>query len=168
MIHPRGKLGIALSIVVAIILVITINALAYLYLQKYPPTASIFRLWDRFRGIEAMDEGVNTLLLGDSTCAANMDTGAFADRLGGSTIDLSVYAGMSMLADAWLLSAYVQKFGPPDNVIVARASHGYHVKHTVELLSAPPLRWGYWDKLGPAPPWEVGEKRALFIIKYLV
>jgi len=168
MLHPRGKLGIVVSVLVAIILVITINALAYLYLQKYPPAASIFRLWDSFMGIQAMDEGVNTLLLGDSTCAANLDTGAFTDRLGGQTIDLCVYGGMAMLADAWLLSAYVEKFGPPYNVVISRMSHGYHVKHTVELLAAPSLPWGYWDTLGLAPAWEEGELSELFITKYLV
>ena len=142
--HPHGKLRIAITVFVAVILVIVINAPAYHYLQNYPPSTggSIFRLWDGFMGIQTMDEGVNTLLLGDSSCAANLDTGAFTDRLGGRTIDLSVYGGMSMLADAWLLSAYVQKFGPPDNVVVARASHGYRVKHTVELLSIPIIIFG--------------------------
>ena len=168
-IHPHGKLRIAITVFVAVILVIMINALAYQYLQNYPPkSASIFRLWDCFMGIQTMDKGANTLLLGDSTSLANLDTGAFADRLGGETIDLSVYAGMSMLADAWLLSAYVQKFGPPDNVVVSRRSHGYGVKHTVELLAAPPLPWAYWDKLGLAPAWEEGELFELFITKYLV
>jgi hypothetical protein len=119
-------------------------------------------------GIQTMDEGVNTLLLGDSTCRANLDTGAFADRLGGQTIELSVYGGMSILADAWLVSAYIQEFGPPDNVVVSRASHGYHVEHTVELLAAPPLPWGYWDSLGLAPAWEGGESFELFATKYLV
>jgi hypothetical protein len=170
MIHPRGKLGIAVSVLVAIILVITINALAYLYLQNYPPSGggSIFRLWDCFMGIQTMDKGIDTLLLGDSSSRANLDTGAFADRLGGQTIDLSVLGGMSMLADAWLLSAYVQKFGPPDNVVVCRLSQGYNTTHTIELLAAPSLPWGYWDKLGLAPAWEAGEIRELFITKYVV
>lgn len=167
-IHPQGKGAIAVTISVMLVLVLLFNTLAYQYFQLFPPSTTDFRQWDSFKGIQNLNKPVDTLLLGDSTCATNLDTGAFADRLGGPAIDLSLYGGMSVITDAWLLTDYIQKFGSPKNVVLSRLSYGYSNSHTVELMATPPLPWAYWDNLGVTPEWKEGELSQLFITKYLV
>ena len=166
--HPRGKQGLIITVSVALVLILLVNILAYFYLQTYPPYTNAFRIWDSFSGIQSLDKRVDTLLLGDSSSGENLDVGAFSDRLGGQAFSLSIYGGMSVLTDAWLLSDYIQKFGPPHNVVFCILSDGYSATHTVELMAAPSLNWDYWDQLGVAPAWKDGELRNLFFTKYLV
>jgi hypothetical protein len=166
--HPRGKTGIFVTISVAIVFVLLINTSAYYYLLDQPPDTSAYYCFRYFRGIQTWDTGTGTLLLGDSSCMANLDNGAFADRLGGTAVNLGTTAQTSVLMDAWLLSTYIERFGAPRNVIVCRSASAYGASHTVEYMAAPPLPWDYWDELGVAPAWKRGEVKDLFVARYAV
>ena len=166
MFHPKGKTGVVVSILVAIAFVLTVNALAYQYLEAQPPRTDAFKSFSRFRGIQTWNTGVDTLLFGDSSCGVNLDTGTISDRLGGRAAKLTS-GGIPILMDAWLLSAYVERFGAPDNVVICHtAPTSYNRGHPIESIAAPPLPWNYWNELGVAPDWQEGELRELFITKY--
>jgi hypothetical protein len=109
---------------------------------------------------------VDTIILGDSTAGVNLVTGPIADRLGGNAINLGNNALSSLLMDAWMLNYYIERFGPPRNVIVMRSCNSYEKEHNLEFMSVVPLEWGYWDRLGVAPVWKDDEELSLFISKY--
>ena len=69
--------------------------------------------------------------------------------------------------DAWMLAAYIERFGAPRNVVLLRsAPSGYARGHTVEFMAGVPYEWGYWDRFGVAPEWKEGEQLELFLTKY--
>ena len=173
--HPQGKTGVAVSLSVALLFVFMVNLVAYSYLRIQPPNTEMpqtkwgwaFRPVPDFVGINQLKSPVDTLLLGDSTCDKNLPAGAFADRLGGSAINLGNINESSFLTDAWMLGDYVNRFGPPRNVLISRSSPwGYVRQHDIEFMSAIPLAWGYWNQLGAVPDWKPGELRNLFITRY--
>ena len=65
-----------------------------------------------------------------------------------------------------MLQYYLDKFGPPRNVVLLRGCHSYETGHDREFLSIVPLEWGYWDRLGVAPEWTDYQELKLFLSKY--
>lgn len=173
--HPRGWAGIAATLAVALVVLLVFNSGAYYYLREQPTSKSG---WDAkagayatlapWHGLMDLEGPVDTIVLGDSCADWDMVTGPIADRLGGTCINLGNNGGSSLLMDSWMLQYYIDRFGPPHNVIVLRSCSSYEGQHRLEFLSLVPLEWGYWDRLGPAPDWHKDELRRLFLSKYAV
>jgi hypothetical protein len=167
LLNSNGKNGIAISVLVAMAFVLLVNTILFQYLETEPPNITAFNPFNKFRGIQKWNAGVNTLLIGDSTCFFNLDEGAFSDRLGGQVANLGTTVQTSFLMDAWELSLYVKKFGAPKNVIISRdAPDGYNTMHSIEYMATPPLPWNYWNDLGVAPDLTKKELIRLAVAKY--
>jgi hypothetical protein len=165
--YTSSKKGIVISIVVALIFVLASNLAGFQYIRAQPISSASHLVLNRdWLGIQKMDKLADIILLGDSSCLNNLAPGAVADRLGGKVINLGNNAGTSLLMDAWMLSAYIEKFGAPKAVVIARTSSSYSVGHKIEFMSDPPLPWAYWDNYGAVPNWKDGEVRQLLIQKY--
>jgi len=173
--RPKGWAGIAATVAFIIATLLVCNLIAYYYLEKQPTSsygpeanqAAYFTLPYWYWLIDSHTP-VDTIILGDSAAHCNLLPGPIADRLGGNTISLANNAGSSLLMDAWMLQYYVDKFGPPRNVILLRNCSAYEEQHNLEYMSVVPLKWGYWDRLGVAPNWKAGEEAKLFVSKYCV
>jgi len=172
---PKGWAGIAATVCCVLATLLVLNTAAYYYLQEQPksahgPEAVIGARGplSGWHGLIDLKEPVDTLILGDSEAGVNLVTGPIADRLGGNIINLGNNAYSSLLMDAWMLEYYVQKFGPPRNVILLRSCYSYQYSRILEFMAVVPLEWGYWDRLGTVPDWKAGELQKLFISKYAV
>jgi hypothetical protein len=161
------KKGIVISIIVAVVFALACNLTGYKYIQAQAITTDSQRAVTRtWLGIQKLDKPVDVLLLGDSCCQYNLTTGPVADRLDGDVINLGNVAPSSFLSDAWMLSAYISKYGVPKNVVVSRTSVGFGTIHSIEFMANPLLPWAYWDDYGVAPKWKNGEIWKLFLTKY--
>jgi hypothetical protein len=162
-----NKGGIFATSLLAALVVFGGNFGAYQYLKNQPVNVS--GTLTEWSGIYTWSKPVDTLLLGDSTCGYNLSTGPFADRLGGRAVNLGNFATTSFMMDAWMLSAYVQRFGPPRNVVLLRSSpRGYALPHLTQYMAELPLGWDFWRKFGIAPDWSKGDVFRLFVDKYFV
>jgi len=171
--RPKRWAGIAATVSCVVAVLLVLNSVAYYYLREQPRSANgpeavpgaqaTLQPW---HGLMDLEGPVDTIILGDSSAGVNLVTGPIADRLGGSAINLGNNALSSLLMDAWMLNYYIDRFGPPRNVIVMRACNSYEKEHNLEFMSVVPLSWGYWDRLGVAPAWKDGEELSLFISKY--
>jgi hypothetical protein len=164
------KHGFVISFLIAIVIVLLFNTAAYAYNQSQPMvtksgTDGPFRSWV---ALQNLDKPVDTLLLGDSSCHYNLAWGAIADRLGGEVLNLGSNIYTSFLSDAYMLAAYIEKFGPPKNVVISRTSSGYATIHQVEFVVNVPLPWAYWDYYQLPPSWKKGETLEAFIDKFCV
>lgn len=171
--RPGGWAGIAATVACILVVLLVFDSVAYYYLREQPESSngpeaktaarSILPPW---HGLIDLQSPVDTIILGDSTARVDLVTGPIADRLGGSVINLANNAGSSLLMDAWMLQYYLDKFGPPHNVILLRGCHSYEREHDLEFMSIVPLEWGYWDQLGTAPVWKDSEELKMFVSKY--
>lgn len=170
--HPGVKPGIAITIIMSIGVLISVNFICYIYLQAYPLSSEInagaIATINQWHGLKTLPSNVDNLLMGDSDSVFNLSTGPFTDRLGGDTIQLGNISTSSFLMDAWMLSAFIQNYGAPKNVVIVRSFTAYSFKHNLEYMSLMPLPWNYWQHYGVSPVWEKGEIWRLFIDKYFV
>jgi hypothetical protein len=169
--RPKGWAGIAATVALAALILLFGNDCAIAYLKVQPRSTHGPEVWGvryalpEWQGLVELSAPVDTLILGDSEAQQNLLSGPIADRLGGSIFNLGNILGTTLLSDAWMLQYYIDKFGAPRNVILLRDCMAYESGHSLELMSIVPLKWGYWDRLGPAPLWESGEERRLYISK---
>lgn len=172
-VRPKGRAGIAATVACILAVLLLLNSIAYYYLREQPRSANgpeaapgAQATLEHWHGLMDLEAPVDTVVLGDSTAGVNLVTGPIADRLGGSAMNLGNNAYSSLLMDAWMLRYYIDRFGPPRNVIVMRSCNSYERDHNLEFMSVVPLEWGYWDWLGVAPAWEDGEQMELFMSMY--
>jgi hypothetical protein len=165
LVRPSGPFGVWISLVAAFLIVMSVNSLAFVYSRNHPANYGTLGLTvAEWRGLDKLIKPVDTLLLGDSACFGDLDSGAISDRLGGSVINLGNTLGSSTLMDAWMLSEYVTKFGPPRNVVFLRTYPGsYNEPRNFEFMANVPRAWGYWDDLGLDPVWKPGDQPKLFV-----
>jgi hypothetical protein len=169
---PKGITNIVITIMTMLLVVVSMGLLSYWYLQLQPDTTvidgGIVRAIEEWHGIEELSEPVDTIIMGDSVALYNFSPGPFADRLGGRVLKLGNNAASSFLMDAWMLNAYIDRFGPPRNVIIVRSTVAYSYSHSLEYMQMMPLSWGFWNDYGVSPDWKKGELLNLWINKYLV
>lgn len=171
--RPEGCAGIGATIACILAVLVVFNSVAFYYLREQPRSSDgpeavpgAQATLPHWHGLMEFEGPVDTIILGDSTAGVNLVTGPVADRLGGSAINLGNNSYSSLLMDAWMLQYYIDKFGPPRNVIVSRSCNSYEREHNLEFMSVVPLEWAYWDRLGVAPAWTSGEQAALFMSMY--
>ena len=167
--RPSGKTATVVTVIFAIVIVLFVNLISSAYVKTQPRPGvdtAVNAYIQSWLGLEALSAPVNTLLLGDSACNEDLAPGQIGDRLGGKVINLGNNVGTSLLSDAWMLKDYIERFGPPKNVILLRCPASFRVEHKIEYLSSAPLPWDYWDHYGLAPAWKGGEIPDLFVNKY--
>lgn len=112
---------------------------------------------------------VDWLILGDSSCKQGVVPEVLNTRLGARSFNACTVGAMLTVGDAWMLEAYLKKFGP---VRAALVVHVYDVwaREKSELLLAMmeiPLPWGFWNHLSPAIAMSPSEQTQLFLSRYV-
>jgi hypothetical protein len=93
----------------------------------------------KWRLLQQQDAPVDDLVLGDSSCNQGVNPAVLAEELGDRrALNLCTIGDMLALNDAWLLQAYIERFGAPRRVILV---HVYDI-------------WGRdfdWTRVGSIP-----------------
>ena len=172
MIRDTGKM-----LITCLAVVFAVNALLYFYLQWQPLKVSSTpdKTWGyasatlpAWRGIEHLEGPVDNIILGDSGALINLQCGIISDCLGGTTINLGNTGMSGLIMDGWMLKRYIDRFGPPRNVLLLRTNNSWEREHDTRFLAVLPFHWGFWDEFGLVPNWKPNELLDLYISKYLV
>jgi hypothetical protein len=112
------------SILLALALLVASNAALSWALLTHPVNAGYGVCRKKWELLEQLDHPVDYLILGDSSCNQGVDPKVIERVLGGSALNLCTIGDMLLVGDAWMLQAYVEKFGAPKAVIIG---HVYDV-----------------------------------------
>jgi hypothetical protein len=93
----------------------------------------------KWRLLMAMNQPVDDLVLGDSSCNQGVNPVTLARALGDQrAINLCTVGDMLALNDAWMLQTYIERFGAPRRVVIV---------HVYDIWS----RNFNWDRVGAVP-----------------
>lgn len=117
--------------------------------------------------LEALDEPVDWLILGDSTAGHAMVPSVWSEVLGGRAVNLGVIANVGVINDAWMLERYIERFGPPRGVVVVHAHDIWHRGVKAVLLGQVDRPWGFWTRHRPTLPLSVDELETVALARFL-
>ncbi len=139
--------GLAWVVLAPLLLVLGVNLAVAEVLARHPNNrgnAVTARKWDLLAGLS---NEVDTLMVGDSSCNQGLVPEVMAKQLGGRALNLCTTGDSGVVGDAWMVSAYVRRFGAPKRVIVM---HAYDV-------------WQRSDDAMRRQAWILGQHRGLFL-----
>jgi hypothetical protein len=165
--RPRA---VAISLVVALLAFLGANLCAKCVLDRHTSNRAYWLISAKWRLLEAQTAPVDWLILGDSSGNQAVQGDRLAQKLGGSTLNLCTIADMLVVHDAWVLRRYLDRVGPPKNVVVVHVADVWprQLQNKQKmLLGKVPLPWGSWEKAEPPLTLTPRETFALFLDRYV-
>lgn len=103
---------------VALGVVLFCNAAAGRLLVAFPQNDGYAMIKGKWNLLTGLTRPVDVLVLGDSSCSLGIDPGVIEGEIGGTALNLCTIGDMTVVGSYWMLDHYIQKFGPPETVIV--------------------------------------------------
>ena len=148
-----------------IVLLIGVNAIAGLYLHSNTTNWGYWIIRQKWDLLNSLQNPVDWLILGDSTCNQSVVPSVLERELSGKALNLCTIANMLLVDDYFMLTHYIDEFGPPANVVLV---HVYDVWHRPGRYSklGKFLPWGYWSDFSPPITLEAHDYKDIFISYY--
>ncbi len=166
-VKPAKSRGILISLLGTLIVVFLVNLLATWYLKKHTTNRAYWLIREKWEMLLGLKQPVDWLILGDSSCNQGLVPSIFNEKLDVTSLNLCTVANILTLNDAWMLDKYIQKFGPPQNVLIVHVSDIWYRSVDYWSLAKVPLKWGYWGQLEPKITFSVRDTYKLFLRRYV-
>ncbi len=122
-----------------VLLLCVINFGVNQYLSRHPVNLGYWVIQEKWKLLDELDEPVDWLILGDSSCNLGVNPSVFSDEISGSVLNLCTVGDSTALDDAWMLQRYINRFGAPKGVVVIHAYDIWHRSLKRPMLAQAPL-----------------------------
>ena len=139
---PSSTRSVLISVVGTIFVVLAANLAALWYLDHYSTNRGPELVEQKWKILQNMQTPVDWLVLGDSTGNQAVVPETLESRLGGTAVNLCTIVPMTTLDDAMMLDVYIDKFGPPNNVLIVHSYDILPVELSPLIFAKIPLPWG--------------------------
>lgn len=146
---PTKSRHIKITILGTVILIFFCNLALLWYLSLFPVNRGYWLVKQKWDILLALESPVDWLILGDSSVNQGISPDVLRAELGESSINLGTVADMVALDDVWMLHIYINKFGPPKNVLIVHTYDMWHRDIQPVFIGKTPLPWGSWQQLPP-------------------
>lgn len=149
--------------------VISIVVLVNFLLVLIPSTSrGYLALKNSWHLLQSVEEDVDLLVLGDSSCRQGVLPDVAAEILGlEDGLNLCTTGNALAVNDAWMLESYLERFSAPKAVIVVHVYDIWWREPSHPTVAQIPLEWGYWQRLRPRLDLNVTELVQFFTTRYV-
>jgi hypothetical protein len=151
-VRPANIRHIFNSLLGCFALVFLINFLADWYLAGNSPNRGYRIVREKWEKLLGLNRPVDFLILGDSTGLQGVEPKTLNKKLGVTSLNFCTIGNMLAVNSAWMLDKYIQKYGPPRQVLLVHVYDVWHRKANTStrlVLGETPLPWGYWQQFDP-------------------
>lgn len=136
------------------------------YLASHPSSVSAWLFDGKWNLLMNLKKGTDWVILGDSSASFGIDRDLFTSSTGESAVNLATVAESLTVNDAWMLATYIERFGPPKQVLLIRSARQWALPINEILATSVPLDYGYWDRLDPKVPLSTHAKWLYLVNRY--
>lgn len=165
-VRPSTARRAALLLVSIAVAFVLLNWGARAYLDRHGTNLGyrmVHAKWDLLADMGPVD----WLVLGDSAAAHGIVPEVWSEVLGGETANLAIVANLLVANDAWMLNEYIERHGPPPNVVLVHAHDIWHRGYKSALLGQIPRPWGIWRWSEPTFELAAEHERKAFLSRFL-
>ncbi len=144
--RPKALTNFALEISGSIFVLVLVNFFALWYLEEYSTNFGYWTLHQKWSLLEKMEEPVDWLILGDSSCNQGVSPAIITKLLGKSAVNLCTIGNVTALNDLWMLQEYIDRFGPPGGVVIVHVYDIWSRDLNPVILGQIPRPWGFWKE----------------------
>ncbi|MEB3358125.1 MAG: hypothetical protein VKK04_15460 [Synechococcales bacterium] len=124
------------------------------------------RKWELLANLQ---QPVDWLVLGDSSCNQGVVPEILSDRLGGTALNLCTFGPMLSLDNVWMLEQHIQQVGAPRHVLIVQVYDIWHREideESISLLAQIPDLAAKRSTLKPALSLNQEDETKLFLHRY--
>lgn len=174
---PARPARVALIVALTLLSFAVVNFAIGRALRHYTTNLGYYLIAYKWRLLLEQDEPASWLILGDSTCNQGVDPDVFDRSLRVSSLNLCTNASMQVLNDAWMLQEHVDRFGPPEGVVVIHTHDAWATNlgggggsirrgPLAAGMAQIPLPWGFWERTAPGLDLSAEDERLVFLGRY--
>ncbi|MCP5094545.1 MAG: hypothetical protein GY943_03205 [Chloroflexi bacterium] len=165
-ITPSNRKGVTITVMATILIILLINFITFWYLKWYPGNSGYWLVEQKWNMLNALDEPVDWLILGDSSGNQGVVPEVLVGDTAVSAINLSTVASMTTVNDVWMLQTYIDSFGPPESVLIVHVHDIWsrNINHT--YLAKVPMPLGSWETLTPPIKTNIAEEFHILLSRY--
>lgn len=145
-VQPSSRRIVYTTLLTAMLIMFLLNTIAGLVLERFSDNRGYALIQKKWELLFDLKESVDILILGDSSCNQGVDPDLFLSREGKKALNLCTIGDLLALNDYWMLDYYVNRFGPPDSVILVHVYDMWHRGLSPALLAQLPLDWNFWKR----------------------
>ena len=139
------KSRLLVDILGSLAMLVVLNFAALWYLGGYSTHFGYWTIHNKWQVLEHMEQEVDWLILGDSSCNQGVMPALFESELGETAINLCTTGNMGALGDLWILEEYIARFGVPHNVLIVHVYDVWHRDVNPVMTGQIPRPWGFWE-----------------------
>ncbi len=161
---------VCLNLLGALVLVVFLNSGANVFFKYLISNRGYFLASHKWNLLTRLEQPVDWLVLGDSSCNQGVVPEVLSEALGGTALNLCIYGPLLVFNDAWMLERHIDQVGPPKQVVIV---HVYDLwqrdvgSETFAHLSRTPLSQASMRSFTPPLSPDFGQKLQWFSYKHL-
>jgi hypothetical protein len=136
---------IPLDIFGSILLLVCINFFTLWYLGNFTLNYGYWTIHQKWNLLANLRQPVDWLILGDSSCNQGVVPRIIENELGETAVNLCTIGNLGVVNDLWMLEEYIDRFGPPGNVLIVHVYDVWHRNIDPVLFGQVPRPWGFWS-----------------------
>lgn len=158
------------TIIGVIGLVLLINILAVGLLRFLTSNRGYFLISHKWQLLLQLEQPVDWLILGDSSCNQAVIPELLSADLGGTVLNGCTVGSVLAVNDAWMLEQHIRQVGAPKNVVLV---HVYDIwpreieDEAIGHLAKIPVSWRQLQQFEPSLDLEWDDASELFLQKYM-
>ena len=157
-----------ITILAILIILILVNLASIWFLDKYPYNRGYWLVKAKWELLQTMEQPIDWLVVGDSSGNQGFDPTVFEREMAGQTaVNLATVADMGTVDDAWMLQTYIERFGPPSNLILIHTFDSWHRDLQFVFIGKSAMPWGSWNSLQPNLNFTFAQQRDIFLARFV-
>lgn len=167
MIQPTNGRAAAFTILGTLFFVLVANWIVMWLAENYPYNRGYWLVEQKWERLNELNSPVDWLVVGDSTGNQGLVPEVLTERLGGTAVNLNTVGSMGALDDVWMLEAYIERFGAPEQVLIIHSYDAWHRDVDPVFVAKTPLPWNSWQtQFTPPLPLTGQETLNLWLARY--
>jgi len=169
-VKPVRQRAVWLNLGGAVALLLAINLAVDGLLTYFTTNRGYFLARRKWELLAALQQPVDWLVLGDSSCNQGVMPEILSDRLGGTALNLCTFGPMLTLDNVWMLEQHIRQVGAPRHVIIVQVYDIWHREideESISLMAQIPDLDTKRSTLEPALSLNQEDRTKLFLHRYV-
>lgn len=116
--------------------------------------------------LEQLDQPVDWLVLGDSSGSQGFDPAVLTAQTGKRAVNLGTLGNFGLHDDLWMLEEYIERFGPPERVVLVHVYDVWRRRLKGSLVGRIPRDWVLDDETAERYDFDDDKRKELLLNRY--
>ncbi len=160
-------LRLAAVVVIMALTVLAANWGAGRFLDRRGTNLGYVYIAHKWHVLGTLDAPIDWLMVGDSSGSQGYDPTVVESLTQKSSINLGTIGNFGLQDDLWMLEEYIERFGPPERLILIHVYDVWHRRFKPKLVGRIPRPWVLDDEVIERYEFDEDQQQEIFLNRYV-